>query len=84
MVEVDPVTGLTPGEEKEIRSKLTSFYAENNITPLYQGSYWAFASTIKKKSTQEAQIELNKWNSRGLNKMFLLTIAKNICNKDLV
>ena len=81
---LDPVTGLTEGEEKEIRSKLMSFYAENNITPIYQAGYWSFASTIKKQSTQEAQIALNKWNTRGLNKTFLLTIAKNICNKDLV
>lgn len=81
---VDPVTGLTEGEEKEIKAKLKSFYAQNNITPIYQGGYWSFASTIKKQSTQEAQIALNKWNIRGLNKTFLLTIARDICNKNLV
>lgn len=83
-MEVDPVTGLTESEEKELRSKLKTFYAANSITTIYQGSYWAFASTIKRKSTTEAQIELNKWNARGLNKTFLLNIAKSICNKDLV
>lgn len=84
MVETDHVTGLTEAEEKEIRSKLMSFYARNNITTIYQAGYWSFASTIKKQSMQEAQIALNKWNTRGLNKNFLLTIAKEICNKDLV
>lgn len=81
---VDPVTGLTEGEEKEIKAKLMSFYAQNNITPIYQGGYWSFASTARKQSTQEAQITLNKWNARGLNKTFLLTIARDICNKNLV
>lgn len=81
---VDPVTGLTPEEEEKIKSGLNTFYAENNITTLYQGSYWAFASSIFKKSTAEAQIELNKWSTRGLNRTFLIRIAKSICNKDLV
>jgi len=81
---VDPVTGLTPAEEKAIKDKLTPFYAKHKISTIYQGPYWAFASISAKKSTQEAQIELNKWNTRGLNKTYLLEIAKNVLNKNLV
>jgi len=81
---VDPVTLLTPAEEQAIKDKLKPFYAEHKISTIYQPYYWAFASFSQKKSTQEAQIELNKWNTRGLNKTFLLEIAKNILNKNLV
>jgi len=80
----DPVTGLTEGESKAIDNALKPFFSENNITPLYSPYYASYAKTIMKKSTQEAQIDLNKWVSRGLNRTFLITIAKNVCNKDLV
>ena len=78
------VDGLTEGEQREIENRLKSFYSENSVTSMYSPFYGAFAKSIYKKTTAEAQIELNKWNARGLNKPFLLTIAKNICNKELV
>ena len=81
---LDPVTGLSEGEEAKVRSQLTPIFAENSITTIYQGGYWSFASTIMRKSTAEAQIELNKWKTRGLSGSLMKTIAKNIANKDLV
>jgi hypothetical protein len=81
---VNVVTGLTAGETKAIEDALKPFFAENLIGSVYQPYYMTFAKTIKNKTTQEAQIELDTWNARGLNKSFLITIAKNIANKDLV
>ena len=81
---VDPVTGLTEGEAKAIEEALKPFFSENKITTIYSAYYSSFAKTIYRKSTAESQIDLNKWNSRGLDRAHLLTIAKNVCNKDLV
>lgn len=81
---IDPVTGLTEGEARAIDEALKPYFAENSITPIYSPYYASFAKTIKNKSTQEAQIDLNKWNARGLNKTHLLTIARDVCNKNLV
>ena len=80
---VDPVTGLDEGEEAKVRAQLATVFAENSITPIYQGGYWSFTSTIMNKSNVEAQIELNKWKTRGLDGSLMKTIAKNIANKDL-
>ena len=83
-MELDPVTGLSEGEEAKVRAQLTPIFAENNITTIYQGGYWSFASTIMRKSTAEAQIELNKWKTRGLSGAIMKRIARDIGNKDLV
>jgi len=83
-MELDPVTGLNEGEEAKVRAQLGSIFAENAITTIYQGGYWSFASTIMKKSTAEAQIELNKWKTRGLSGTLMKKIARDIANKELV
>jgi len=75
--------GLTPEEQREIEEKLKSFYSENSIGSIYSPYYTAFAKSIVKKSTVEAQIELNKWKARGLNGVFLQAIARNVSNKNL-
>ena len=75
--------GLTDAEQKEIDEKLKSFYSENSIGSIYSPYYTAFAKSIVKKSTVEAQIELNKWKARGLNGVFLQAIARNVSNKNL-
>jgi len=80
----DIVTGLTEAEEKELDEKTKIIMQQNSITTMYSPYYMAFAKTIMKKSAVEAQIELNTWNARGLSKSILLTIAKDVCNKDLV
>ena len=84
MAETDVVTGLTESEEKDIDNKVKVIMIENKITTMYEPYYMAFAKTIQKKSKAESQIELNIWNSRGLNRAILIDIAKRVNNKDLV
>ena len=81
---VDVVTGLTESEEKEIDQAIKPIFTEHKISTMYQPYYLTFAKTIMKRSKAEAQIELNTWKSRGLDKNILIQIASSICNKDLV
>lgn len=82
-VMVVETTGLTDSEQREIEERLKPFYSENHIGTITSPYYTVFAKSIVKKSTAEAQIELNKWKARGLNAVFLQAIAKNVSNKDL-
>jgi len=84
IMETDPVTGLTPSEEKDLDNKVKVIMRENSITTMYEPYYMSFAKTIQRKTTAEAQIDLNKWNARGLNKAILIEIARRVNNKVLV
>ena len=81
---VDPVTGLTRSEEIMIEETLKSYFSKNNIGPILSPYYASYARTIYKKTTEEAQQILNDWNSKGLNRVHLVVIAKDVCNKGLV
>jgi hypothetical protein len=80
----DYVTGLTEEEEKKIDQAVKPIMSEHSITTMYSGFYMGFAKTIQKMGTAEAQIQLNLWSARGLNKDILVEIARDVCNKALV
>lgn len=81
---INPVTGLTQAEENKIEEALKPYFSENNISPIISSYYASFAKQIRKKTKGEAQRILNDWNIRGLEKTHLVTIARDVCNKDLV
>jgi len=80
----DPVTGLTRSEEIMIELLLKSYFSKNGIGTMLSPHYASYARTIYKKTTAEAQQILNDWNSKGLNRVHLVVIAKDVCNKSLV
>ena len=80
----DYVTGLTENEEKMIDESVKPILSEHHITTIYAPYYMGFAKTIMKMGKAEAQIQLNLWSARGLNKNILIEIARDVFNKELI